>query len=183
MTLDGTGDSTMTLLDVTTNVLREHGITHLVTVANFETAGLRSWFEDDPDRAVTAACREGEAGAIASGLVAGGRRAVLSMENLGLFECLDTLRGLPCAMDIPLPIFIGYHGRGAGEEDAFELVGGLAGNMSITGAWTEPILNSVAIPNRVLLPDASEEEARAALTEAVSADGPFVILVDSLNKE
>ena len=173
----------MALLDVTLRVLREQGVTHLVTVANHETQGLRQSFEEDPDRSVTSACREGEAVAIACGLIAGGKSTVLSMENLGLFECLDTLRGLPCAMDIPLPIFIGYLGRAATPSELSKLLGNYSEHVYLAGQWTEPILTAAGIAYRVLPSSVSEAEARAALAEALTAQGPFAILVDHLNEE
>ena len=168
----------MHLVDLTMEALRERGYDHLVTVANLETEGLRAEFAADPALNVTSACREGEGIAIASGLVAGGRRTVLCMENLGLFECLDTLRGMPTAMGIPLPIFVGYLGRGMSMEQMQEAHGGLAENTMTAYQWTEPVLSGAGIPYRVVLPTTPEDEAREALAEALDTEGPFVILVD-----
>ncbi|QGG40331.1 hypothetical protein [Aeromicrobium yanjiei] len=161
---------------------KDYKFTHLVSVANYETEALRAAFDDDPDMTVILACREGEAVALASGLVTSGHRTILCMENLGLFESLDTFRGLPCDMHIPLPVFVGYAGRGATLEGAFEAVGGMAGHVKLAGDWTEPILDATNIKHALLLQDDSEEAARATVTQAFDAQEPFVILVDNLDR-
>lgn len=170
------------LIDVTMDVVKQYGFTHLVSVANYETEALRAAFDDDPDLTVVLACREGEAVAIASGLITSGHRTVLCMENLGLFESLDTFRALPIDMHIPLPVFVGYAGRGATFEAAFEAVGGMAGQVKLAGDWTEPVLDAASIKHAVLLPDSSEEATRKTLTQAFDAQEPFIILVDNLDR-
>jgi sulfopyruvate decarboxylase TPP-binding subunit len=170
------------LVDVTMELVREYGFTHLVSVANYETEALRKEFEKDPDLNYLLACREGEAVAIASGLIASGHRTILCMENLGLFESLDTFRGIPCDMKIPLPVFVGYAGRGATLEGAFEAVGGMAGHVKLAGDWTEPILDATSIKHGLLLQDDSEEATRKTLTAAFDAQEPFVVLVDNLDR-
>jgi sulfopyruvate decarboxylase TPP-binding subunit len=163
-------------------LVKQYGFTHLVSVANYETEALRKEFEADPDLNFLMACREGEAVAIASGLVTAGHRTILCMENLGLFESLDTFRGIPCDMKIPLPVFVGYAGRGATVDAAFEAVGGMAGHVVLAGTWTEPILNATGIKHHLLLQDDSEEAARATVTQAFEAQEPFVVLVDNLDR-
>jgi sulfopyruvate decarboxylase subunit alpha len=172
----------MQLVDVTMDVLRQHGVKHLVTVANFETEALRHEFEIDPDLSVTGACREGEAVAIASGLVAGGERTVLCMENLGFFECLDTLRAMPRDMGISVPMFVGYCGRGS-TWDEVSMVGGMVGQRVLGGDWTEPVLDATKIPYRVILPETPEAEVREILDTALAANEPFVVLLDTFDKE
>lgn len=172
----------MQLVDATMEVLRAEGFRHLVSVANYETEALRAEFEADADMSVTMACREGEAVAIASGLIASGTKTVLCIENLGLFESLDTLRAMPCDMGIPLPIFIGYCGRGTNVTDAMQAVGGMAGQLVLAGEWTEPVLSAVRIGCRVLLPDADETEVRQTLRDAIANPGPFAVLVDTFDR-
>lgn len=173
----------MPILDVAFKSMRAAGIRHLVTVANFETEGLRKRFENDPDCQVTAACREGEAIAIACGLIAAGVPTVLSMENLGLFECLDTLRGMACVMEVPLPIFVGYLGHGISLEDAKKMVGGFFGQLTTSGAWTEPVVAGTGVPHRLLSANASDETTAKVLSEALGAKEPFIVIVDHLNEE
>lgn len=180
--MTNTAEKSFQLVDVTMELVKQYGFTHLVSVANYETEALRKEFEDDPDLTFLLACREGEAVAIASGLITAGRRTILCMENLGLFESLDTFRGIPCDMKIPLPVFVGYAGRGATVEGAFEAVGGMAGHVVLAGSWTEPILDATGIKHGLLLQDDSEEAARATVTRAFEAQEPFVVLVDNLDR-
>jgi sulfopyruvate decarboxylase TPP-binding subunit len=177
-----TVEKSFQLVDVTMELVKQYGFTHLVSVANYETEALRKEFEADPDLNFLMACREGEAVAIASGLITAGHRTILCMENLGLFESLDTFRGIPCDMKIPLPVFVGYAGRGATVDAAFEAVGGMAGHVVLAGTWTEPILNATGIKHHLLLQDDSEEAARATVTQAFEAQEPFVVLVDNLDR-
>jgi len=170
----------MQLAEVAMQLIRREQFTHMVTIANFETEGLRSSFAADPDLTVIAACREGEGVAIASGLAAAGRKVVLCIENVGFFECLDTLRALPCDMSIPLPIFVGYLGRGATYDAVRPFAGGMAGHVSLAGTWTEAVLDAASIKHTTLLPDADEADARTTLEDALAADEPFVVLVDQI---
>lgn len=180
--MTNTAEKSYQLVDVTMELVKQYGFTHLVCVANYETETLRKAFEDDPDLTYLLACREGEAVAIASGLITAGHRTILCMENLGLFESLDTFRGIPCDMKIPLPVFVGYAGRGATMEAAFEAVGGMAGHVVLAGTWTEPVLEATNIKHGLLLQDNSEEATRETLTQAFDAQEPFVILVDNLDR-
>jgi sulfopyruvate decarboxylase TPP-binding subunit len=181
--MTNTIDEKKQLLDVAMDLVEEYGFTHLISVANYETEALRKAFDSHPDLTAMLACREGEAVAIASGLITAGHRTILCMENLGLFESLDTFRGIPCDMHIPLPVFVGYAGRGATFDAAWGAVGGMAGHVELAGKWTEPLLDAAGIKHALLLQDSSEEATREILTRAFDAQEPFVILVDTLDKE
>jgi sulfopyruvate decarboxylase TPP-binding subunit len=163
------------------NVWDEIGVRHLVSVANGEAAPLYFACRDDPAYTVIDACREGEAVAISAGLYLGGARPVCSMENLGLFESLDTLRALPIDMGIPLVLLIGYTGRpGRGSREALEQrLGGSAGQADLAGRWTEPFLELAGIPRYVIEQADEADRVAGALTHAEARRGPVAVLVES----
>jgi sulfopyruvate decarboxylase TPP-binding subunit len=170
------------MLDDVVDALRRHGIHHLVSVANGESAPLYFRLRDDPEFTVVDACREGEAVAIACGLNLGGRRALVSMENFGVYESLDTLRAMPVDMGLPIPLLIGYTARPKdGQREAQEgMFGNIASQALLGGAWTEPVLEAVGIPFRLISTADPSEVTVAALDAAFSAASPSALLVERL---
>jgi sulfopyruvate decarboxylase subunit alpha len=172
----------MSLLEVTMETMKQAGVTHVVIVANGENAAIDAAARQDPDIEVVDTCREGEAVALASGLALGGARPVVTMENFGLFESLDTFRSLPVDFGIGLPVFVGYTGRPApGLGDALQpILGNVTSQVLIAGEWTEPVLDAVGMPYRILAEDADEAENRSGLDAAFAAESPFALLLESI---
>lgn len=161
--------------------LEAAGIYHLVSVANGEAAPLYFSCREDPAFTVIDACREGEAVGICAGLHLGGVKSLLSMENFGLFECLDSLRALPIDMGIPQVILIGYTGRPTPDSrEALDARLGTAGSQAaLGGSWTEPFLNVADIPARVLEADTDAPLVEWAVATADERRGPVALLVES----
>ena len=168
------------MLDDFVAAMRRHGISHLVSVANGESAPLYFRLREDPEFTVVDACREGEAVAIASGLHLGGRRALLSMENFGLYECLDTLRAMPIDMEIPVPLLVGYTARPKEGAAGFwaDRYGNIATQALLAGRWTEPLLERLELPYELLSPSDSAEGRAAVLDRVFKAPAPSVVLVE-----
>jgi sulfopyruvate decarboxylase subunit alpha len=64
----------------------------------------------DPDIDLVPVCREGETMAIAAGLWVGGKRPAVLIQNTGVMESGDSIRGLGLDVDQPLLMLIGYRG-------------------------------------------------------------------------
>lgn len=90
--------------------LEDLGATHVVGLPDNGHAALFKLLETHPNIEVVQVTREGEAWAIASGLWVGGRRPVLAIQNCGLLESGDALRGTAMRMRVPLLCFISYRG-------------------------------------------------------------------------
>ncbi len=90
--------------------LVQQGVTHMVTLPDSETRHMYDRLTAEPSIHVIPVSREGEAIPIAAGLWAAGQRPVISIQNAGLFESGDALRGLAIGIDLPLVMFIGYRG-------------------------------------------------------------------------
>ena len=56
----------------------------------------------DPDFLIIPVCIEGEAMAVATGLWVGGAKPVVLIQNTGLFESGDSIRGINIDMAIPI---------------------------------------------------------------------------------
>lgn len=173
----------MSLVDLFRDRMAAHGVHHLVSVANGEAAPLYHALRADERCTVIDASREGEAVAIGSGLVLGGRKCLLSMENFGLFECLDTLRALPLDMGFALPLLIGFTGRPKPNRPALlaERLGNIHTQVLIAGDWTEPVLDLAGIGHQVLAADGTPEpECRAAVDALLTAATTTAILIEAM---
>jgi sulfopyruvate decarboxylase TPP-binding subunit len=83
--------------------LLDCGVTHVVWIPDSELGTWEQALAATPGLALIRACREGEAIAIAAGLLIGGRRPVVVLQCTGLFEAGDALRN--CVYDLQLPLF------------------------------------------------------------------------------
>ncbi len=86
------------------------GVSHVVGLPDNGSAALFRAVEESPDLALLTVTREGEAFAIASGLWMGGQQPVVLIQNTGLLESGDSLRGTAVRMGVPLLCLIGYRG-------------------------------------------------------------------------
>ncbi|MCA3183831.1 MULTISPECIES: thiamine pyrophosphate-binding protein [Cupriavidus] len=88
------------------------GITHVVTVPDMLQIALHKLLED-PACGITVipTTTEDQAIEVASGLYAGGKRAVVLMQNQGLFASINSIRALGLDSKIPLLMLVGQFGR------------------------------------------------------------------------
>ena len=86
------------------------GVTHVLGLPDNGSAALFDLLARDPALALLTVTREGEAFAIASGLWLGGKQPVVLIQNTGLLESGDSLRGTAARMGVPLLCLIGYRG-------------------------------------------------------------------------
>lgn len=90
--------------------LEEQGVTHVVTLPDSETNGIYTAIEASSQISMVPICREGEAIPIAAGLWSAGKRPVVIIQNSGVFESGDALRGLGIGINLPVVMFVGYRG-------------------------------------------------------------------------
>jgi len=125
--------------------IKRLGFTHLLSIPDSESAALCERTASDPDIAYVCPCREGEAVAIAAGLWVGGMKPLLVLQNTGLMEAGDAIRGCGIGPSIPLLMLIGWRGY----------AGAQAGQQPIDSAfpYTEPLLDAWGIPYSHLMTD------------------------------
>lgn len=129
----------------TFEAIRGLGFTHVVSIPDGESRHLYQALLDAPDIEVILPTREGEGIAIAAGLWVGGRKPLLLIQNTGLMEAGDALRGCGIGPGIPLFLLVGWRG----------FPGAMGGNRPIDSAYpyTEPLLDAWGVPFRHLMSD------------------------------
>ena len=121
------------------------GFTDLVSIPDGESRHLHQALLDAPGIDVYQPTREGEGIALAAGLWVGGRKPIVVLQNTGLMEAGDAIRGCGIGPHIPLFLLIGWRGY----------PGAMDGRLPIDSAYpyTEPILDAWGIPHRRLMTD------------------------------
>ena len=90
--------------------LKKNAITHVVWLPDSETNFMYHLLTNEPSLDLVPVCREGETMAIAAGLWVGGMKPVVLIQNTGIFESGDSIRGLGLDVNQPLVMLIGYRG-------------------------------------------------------------------------
>lgn len=122
----------------TVSAFEDIGITHALVIPDSESRLLFDALVDHPVIDVITPTREGESIAIASGLWTGGAKPIVIIQNTGLMEAGDALRGCAVGPRVPLRLVVGWRGYS----------GALAGRLPIDSAYTytEPLLDAWNIP-------------------------------------
>lgn len=120
------------------------GFTHVLLIPDSESRLLYDAVRRSTLPLITP-CREGESIAIAAGLWTGGRKPLVVLQNTGLMEAGDALRGCGLGPRVPLRLMVGWRGY----------AGVMAGRTPIDSAYTytEPLLAAWGIPWWPLMAD------------------------------
>lgn len=149
--------------------LRNAEISHAVIVPDTYQETFISALEAACGLKTIYACTEDEAIGINAGLYATGHRPILTIQNNGLYACLNTLRGIALDGEVPTVMFIGQYGHKAEtaiEQSPLRMVHML-----------EPTLDLWDVPLVRLWSDADLERVPAAYEEALSRRGPTGLIV------
>lgn len=95
--------------DKLARTLIDAGVTHVVWLPDSALGPWETWLEQ-PGLRLVRVCREGEAWAIAAGLLLGGARPLVMIQNTGLFESGDAMRNVLFDLRLAVPAVIGYRG-------------------------------------------------------------------------
>ena len=90
--------------------LKKNNVTHVVWLPDSETNFMYQLLTSEPSLDLVPVCREGETMAIAAGLWVGGKKPVVLIQNTGIFESGDSIRGLGLDVNQPLVMLVGYRG-------------------------------------------------------------------------
>ena len=170
------------------DALAELGVTHLVGVPDNGSEMLFEVAVGHPAIDLLTATREGEAVSIASGLWLGGRSAVVTMQNTGLLESGDGLRGTAYRMGVPLLMLVGVRGHAKmvahhEEIEAERHGGGLSAEMlqrpdvDSVALVTEATLEAWAVPYWFYHSDADAAVIGEAWAHAQQHRQPVAVLV------
>lgn len=146
--------------------LNRNGVTHVVWLPDSETNFMFNEMTDDQSIEIVPVCREGESIPIAVGLRVGGMKPIVMIQNTGLFESGDSVRGMALDIDIPLVMIIGYRGW--------------VRNGTITDSaarFTEPILSAWGIKHYLIESDADVGTISRAFKESEETNTPVACLM------
>ena len=121
--------------------LKECGITHVIWIPDSELGTWNQALSTTPEIRLIRVCREGEAIAVAGGLLLGGQRPLVVIQCTGLFEAGDALRNIVHDLKLPLFLVVGLRGYYAHQRGA---------TRDTCPIFAEPILRTWQIPYVIL---------------------------------
>ncbi len=146
--------------------MRKNGVTHVVWLPDSETNFLYQLMQADPSLQLVPVSREGLAFSIASGLSTGGQTPIILIQNTGLMESGDSLRGWAIGMQIPVVMMVGYRGwtrHGV--------------NTDTAATYTERFLNAFGITYYLVETSADAPRISIAFEEARRTQRPVAVLM------
>lgn len=146
--------------------LKKNNISHVVWLPDSETNFMYQLLTNEPTLDLVPVCREGETMAIAAGLWIGGKRPIVLIQNTGIFESGDSIRGLGLDINQPLVMLVGYRGwtrRGVTNDSA--------------AVFIEHILHTWGINYYLIETDDDADRISVAIAEAERTQKPVAVLV------
>jgi len=146
--------------------MKKNGVTHVVWLPDSETNWLYLLMSNDPSLDLIPVSREGQAFSTAAGLSVGGKKPIILIQNTGMMESGDSLRGWALGLNIPLVMMVGYRGwtrHGVNQDTA--------------APSTERFLNAFGINYYLVENDSDAERISIAFEEAKRTNRPVAVLV------
>ena len=148
--------------------LKGCGVTHVVWIPDSDLGQWEPALRQDPDLRLVRACREGEALAIAAGLLLGGKKPVAVMQCTGFFEAGDAFRNLVHDMKLPLFLVVGVRSYHAHQQGT---------TADTCPVFTEPVLRAWQVPYTLLDSRGSADDLAAAYRQAQQEGRAGVVLL------
>ena len=148
------------------NEMKKNGVSHVVWLPDSETNWLYMLMQEEPSLDLIAVSREGQAFSTAAGLSVGGKKPIILIQNTGMMESGDSLRGWGMGMNIPVVMMVGYRGytrHGVNQDTA--------------ATYTERFLNAFGIQYYLVENDSDADRISVAFEEAERTKRPVAILV------
>lgn len=148
--------------------LKQCGVTHAIWIPDSELGVWEPALKAEPSLRLIRVCREGEAIALAAGLMLGGKKPIVLIQCTGFFEAGDALRNVVYDMKLPLFLVIGVrswyaHQRGESRDSC--------------PVFTEPILKAWQLPFVLLDQRHSADDLATAYREAQAARRAGAVLL------
>jgi hypothetical protein len=165
-------------------LLVDEGVTHVLGLPDNDTARLFDLLQENPLVRLVRVAREGEAFAAAAGLWLGGAMPFVVLQNTGLLESGDALRGTVSRMGVPLVVLVGYRGfarmRAAGRDTPplpLEREDLVRRELDSVALMTEPTLAAWGVPCERLGGQDDPGRIRAAFHRSRSEERPVALLL------
>jgi len=171
-------------IDALVGTLLNAGVTHVVGIPDNTSAPLfDALVECDRPRLITVT-REGEAVAIAAGLWLGGSSPLVVIQNTGLLEAGDALRGTAVRMAAPIPMVVTGRGyaktaaAGVSLDDPLTREVLIRPDVDSVALLTQPTLEAWGIPHAVCRSRAEAAEAiQGTVRAAEEQERPVALLL------
>lgn len=148
--------------------LTQCGITHVVWIPDSELGTWEPALGASRDIKLIRVCREGEAIAVAAGLLLGGRRPIVAIQCTGLFEAGDALRNIVHDLKLPLFLIVGLRSYYAYQQGA---------TRDTCPIFAEPILHAWQLPYQLLDRRHSAADLAAAYRKAQADNRAAAVLI------
>ena len=146
--------------------MKQNGVTYIVWLPDSETNWLFLLMQADPDLRLVGVTRDGHGCSIAAGLYAGGRRPMMLIQNTGMLESGDSIRGWLMGLNVPIVLMVGY--RGYTRHGV---------NTDTAATYTERFLMAFNISFYLVENDGDSDRITTAFQEAERTRKPVVVLV------
>jgi sulfopyruvate decarboxylase subunit alpha len=165
---DGMNDVATAALSPETVIrqMKQNGVTDIVWLPDSETNWLYLLMQADPALRLVGVTREGHACSITAGLYAGGRKPMMLIQNTGMLESGDSIRGWLMGLNVPVVLLVGYRG--------YTRHGVVTDTVA---TYTERFLMAFNIPFYLVENDADADRISIAFRQAETIRGPVVVLV------
>lgn len=146
--------------------MKKNGVTHVVWLPDSETNWLFVLMKAEPSLTLVGINREGLAFSAAAGISVGGKTPLVLIQNTGLMESGDSMRGWTLNLDIPVVLMVGYRGwtrHGVNTDSA--------------ATYTERFLNAFGVNYYLVEGDEDAPRISIAFEEAKKTKRPVAVLV------
>ena len=163
------------------DVLSRHGVTDVVSLPDNSSSALLALLRQSGEIRLLSVTREGEAFALAAGLWLGGRNPLVLIQNTGLLESGDSLRGTLVRMRIPVVCLVTYRGYAkfarleTPPDPSPEVLS--RPDLDSVAVMTEPTLRAWGVPFDFLHTNEDIGKISAAFAQAQQLSAPVAVLV------
>ncbi|HTU19967.1 MAG TPA: thiamine pyrophosphate-binding protein [Gemmataceae bacterium] len=148
--------------------LEDCGVTHVVWLPDSDIGRWEPALGTAARLQLLRVCREGEAVALAAGLLLGGKRPIVLIQCTGLFEAGDSLRNILYDLHLPLFFVIGVRSYYAHQRGA---------SVDSCPVFTEPILRAWQLPHVLLNDNHTVADLASAYRQAQAKNQAFAVLL------
>jgi sulfopyruvate decarboxylase TPP-binding subunit len=155
------------------NIIREilaSGVDFVVSVPDITTSeGLLRELAKMPKPRLIRVCKEDEGVGICAGLAYTGKRALLLIQQTGMLDSINAIRGVAVEYALPVCMMVGLLEKEPGVPPRQSKRYGVR--------IVEPILDAMGIPYHEIEEDADVGRIRPAIDEAYAGAHPVVLLI------
>jgi sulfopyruvate decarboxylase TPP-binding subunit len=150
------------------DILVDCGVTHVVWIPDSSTGAWDAALSSTNALTLIRVCREGEAVAVAAGLLLGGKKPVVIIQCTGLFEAGDSLRNFVHDFGLPIFVLVGLRNYYAYRQGR---------SRDSAPRFAESIVQAWQIPYIILEDTSLKDDLAAIYTRSVKEKRPQVVFL------